>query len=81
MNLNMFYDFMQVLNIKMKHPTKNEYFSMHILFTTIYLLQTQKLNHRNYSEQEISMGNFVQATDHDVHMYKKFGELNLYEFL
>jgi hypothetical protein len=23
MNLNMFYDFMQVLSIKMKHPTKN----------------------------------------------------------
>jgi hypothetical protein len=39
---------MQVLNGTMKHSTKNEYFPMHIIFTTIYLLQEQKLNHRNY---------------------------------
>jgi hypothetical protein len=50
MSLNIFSDFMQVLNIKRKHSTKNEYFPKHILFTTIYLLQEQKLNHRNYSE-------------------------------
>jgi hypothetical protein len=31
-------DFMQDLNIKRKHYTKNEYFSKHILFTKIYLL-------------------------------------------
>jgi hypothetical protein len=43
-------DFMQVLHIIYKHLTKNEYFSMHTLFSTIYLLQEQKLNHRNYSE-------------------------------
>jgi hypothetical protein len=36
-NLNMLYDFMQVLNIKRKHPTKNEYFTKHVPFTTIYL--------------------------------------------
>jgi hypothetical protein len=35
MNLNMFYDFVQVLNINRKHPTKNEYFPKHIEFTTI----------------------------------------------
>jgi hypothetical protein len=39
MNLSMFSDFMQVLNIKRQYSTKNEYFSRHILFTTIYLLQ------------------------------------------
>jgi hypothetical protein len=32
---------------------------MHILFTTIYSLQKQKLNSRNYSKQEIFMRNFV----------------------
>jgi hypothetical protein len=32
------YNFMQVLNSMEKHPTKNEYFSKHILMTTIYLL-------------------------------------------
>jgi hypothetical protein len=37
-NLNMLYDFMQLLNINWKHPTKNEYFSSHIIFTTIRLL-------------------------------------------
>jgi hypothetical protein len=31
-------DFMQVLDSLWKHPTKNEYFSKHILFTIIYLL-------------------------------------------
>jgi hypothetical protein len=49
MNLNKLYDFMQVLNGIRKHPTKNECFPMHILFTTIYLLHKHKLNHGNYS--------------------------------
>jgi hypothetical protein len=39
MNLNNISDFMQVLNIKSKHPTKNDYFFNHTLFSTIYLLQ------------------------------------------
>jgi hypothetical protein len=50
MNLNMLSDFMQVLNINRKYATKNEYFPMHILFTTIYLLQEKQLHHRNYSK-------------------------------
>jgi hypothetical protein len=50
MNLIMLFDFMLILNIKRKHSTKNEYLSRHILFTKIYLLQEQKLNHNNYSE-------------------------------
>jgi hypothetical protein len=49
MNLTIHSDFMQVLNIKMKHYTKNEYFSKHNLFTTIYLMQEQKLNPNKYS--------------------------------
>jgi hypothetical protein len=46
MSLNKFYDFMQVLNIKRKHYTKDEYFPKQILFTIIYLLQEKKLNHK-----------------------------------
>jgi hypothetical protein len=58
MHLIMFSDFIQVLNSIRKHTTKNEYFSRHIIFTTIYLLQEQKLNPRIYSEQELNMSNF-----------------------
>jgi hypothetical protein len=43
------FDFIQVLNIKMRLSTKDEYCSTHIQFTTIYLQQEQILNHRNYS--------------------------------
>jgi hypothetical protein len=46
-NLNMLYDVIQVLNIKRKHSTKNEHFSQHALFSTIYSLQKKKLNHSN----------------------------------
>jgi hypothetical protein len=78
MHLIMFFDFMQVLHIRSRHPTKNEYFPMHILFTTIYLLQEQKLNHSNYSEQEINMRNSVQATENYIHKYEKFGYLTCF---
>jgi hypothetical protein len=66
-------DFMHVPNIK-KHSTKNECFPKHIPFTTISLLQKQKLNHRNYYEQEINMEKFVQVTEHNMHMHAKEGE-------
>jgi hypothetical protein len=81
MNLNMLSKFMHVLNSTMNHSTKNEYFSMSVLFTTIYLTQEQKLNYINYYVHEINMRNFVQDTEHDVHMYAKFGYFNLYGFL
>jgi hypothetical protein len=71
MHLIIFYDFMQVIHIKRRHPTKNEYFPRHILFTTIYLLQKHKLNHTNYYKQEINIRNFLQATEDGVHMYEK----------
>jgi hypothetical protein len=48
--LTLFYDFVHVLHSIRKHPTKNEYFPMHTLFTIIYLLQDQKLNPRHYYE-------------------------------
>jgi hypothetical protein len=58
--LILLYDFMQVVNVNVtrKHSTKNEHLSRHILFSTIYLLQEQKLNHNNYSEQENKYGQF-----------------------
>jgi hypothetical protein len=59
MNPNMPSEFMQVLIIKRVHYTKNDYFSTHTLFSTIHLLQGQRLNSRNYSKQEIIMSNFV----------------------
>jgi hypothetical protein len=49
---------MQVLDINRKHCTKNEHFSMHILFTTVSLLQEDKLNPNKYSEKKINIGNF-----------------------
>ncbi len=54
----------------MKHPTKNEYFSKHILFSTIYLLQEHKLNPRNYSKKEIIIINFLQAKEYEMIMYE-----------
>jgi hypothetical protein len=74
-------NFMQVLNSRRKHHSKVVYFPKHILFIIIYLLQEQKLNIRNYSEQEINMRNFIQATKHDIHIYAKFGYLDVYRFL
>jgi hypothetical protein len=35
MSVNKLYDLMKVLNSIRKHPTKNECFPMHILFTKI----------------------------------------------
>jgi hypothetical protein len=79
--LNVFPDFIQVLDIIKKHPIKTQHFSKHTLFTTIYLLQEQKLNHINYFEKELNIRNFVQSTERDVHMYAKFGGFTFYIFL
>jgi hypothetical protein len=65
----------------MKLSTKNYYFSKHILFSIIYLLQEQKLNPRNYSKQEIIMNIFVEDTIYKVYMYAKFRCLGAYRFL
>jgi hypothetical protein len=59
MHLIMLFDFMQVLNSARNVYTKNYYFPKHILFTTISLLQKQRLNPRNYCKQEIIMKLFV----------------------
>jgi hypothetical protein len=74
-------DFMQVLHNIYKHLTKNKYFSKHIVFTTIYLLQEKKLNPRNYSGQETIMRIFVQANYHDVHMHAKIQCMNMNRYL
>jgi hypothetical protein len=65
-------DFIQVLNSARDVYTKNYYFSMHNLFTTIYLLQKLKLNPRNYSKHEIIMKLFVSATGNDMNARAKF---------
>jgi hypothetical protein len=41
MDLNMFYDFIQVLHSKRRLSTKDDHFSKHILFSMIYLLTYQ----------------------------------------
>jgi hypothetical protein len=41
----------------------------------------KKLNHRIYSKQDKIMSNFVQATNHDVHMYAKLEYLGIYRSL
>jgi hypothetical protein len=48
-------DFIQVLNSAMKFYIKNEHFSNHNLFSTIYLLQKQILNFINYFIQALIM--------------------------
>jgi hypothetical protein len=48
-------DFIQVLNSARDVYTHNHYSSNFKLFSTISLLQNQRLNPRNYSKQEIIM--------------------------
>jgi hypothetical protein len=51
---------MQGLNSRREFSTKNYYFSMHILFSIIYLLQGQELNPKIYSKQELIMELFYK---------------------
>jgi hypothetical protein len=81
MNLTRIHYFLQVLGIKMDHTTKDDYFSKHIQFTTIYLQPKQRLKHNNYSEQKINMSYFVQATEYEMNMHAKFQYLNMHRFL
>jgi hypothetical protein len=55
----MLYDFMHVLKSARDIYTKNYYFSNSKIFSTISLLQKQRLNPGNYSVQEIIMKLFV----------------------
>jgi hypothetical protein len=71
MVLTKLYDFISVLYSTRKHWVKNEYFTMHNLFSTIYLLQEQKLIPNKYSQQEINMSNFVQANGYHMSMHRK----------
>jgi hypothetical protein len=52
-------DFIQILNSARDVYTKNHYFPKHNLFTTISLLQKQRLNPKTYSKQEIIMKLFL----------------------
>jgi hypothetical protein len=53
-------DFIQVLHSSRKVYTKNYYFSNSKLFSTISLLQKQRLNPRTYSKQELIMERFYK---------------------
>jgi hypothetical protein len=44
-------------------------------------LKEYKLNHRNYSEQEINMSNFIQTNEYDMIMYEIFQCMNMHVFL
>jgi hypothetical protein len=55
----MFSDFIQVLHNEREVYTKNYYFYNSKLFSTISLLQKQRLNPKNYSKQELIMELFV----------------------
>jgi hypothetical protein len=46
MKLTRIYDLTQVLHIKRRLSTKDEHFSKYILFTMIYFLTKQGLNHK-----------------------------------
>jgi hypothetical protein len=78
MHLIMFSNFILVINNIRNHPTKNECFCVCILFVIIYLLHKQKLNHENYSEQELNMGKVLQANEYYVHMYTKLQDVCKY---
>jgi hypothetical protein len=69
--LIIFSDFIHVLYSARKLYTKNQYFSNHKLFSTISLLQKQRLNPRNYSKQALIMELLVEATDNGMHMHAK----------
>jgi hypothetical protein len=55
----MFSDFLQVLHSARKLYTKNQYFSNPKLFSTISLLQKNRLNPGNYYKQQLIMELFV----------------------
>jgi hypothetical protein len=68
-------------NSAKEFATKNYYFPMHILFTTIYLSQEHELNPKIYSKHKLIMSIFVQATDHEINMHAKIQYLILHRFL
>jgi hypothetical protein len=43
-----------------------------ILYLLQFILQEQRLNPRNYFEQEINMENFIKAKEYGNNMYEKF---------
>ncbi len=81
MNLNMPSDFMQDIIIRKYLSRMNIFLCIFYLLQFIYLLLEQKLNHRNYSKQEIIVNIFVQTTEHEILMYAKFGEYNYFIYL
>jgi hypothetical protein len=80
MNLTRVYDFLQILHIKRGSLPKMIIFPL-MQFTTIYLLQKQKLHYNKYSEHEINMIYFIPATKNDMNMHAKIQCMNMHVFL
>jgi hypothetical protein len=57
--LIMFFDFTQILHSARNFYTETQHFSHYKSFSTISLLQKQRLNHINYSKQELIMELFM----------------------
>jgi hypothetical protein len=76
-------DFIQVLNTARDIYTKNYYFSNSKLFSTISLLQKQRLNPRIYSKQEIILKLFLRSTGDDMNMqnFRLFASIDICEQL
>ncbi len=77
----MFFDFIQVLHSTREFYTKDQYFSNPKLFSTISLLQKQRLKPGNYSKQEIIMKLFLWATGNDMNMHAKFQIIRKHRYL
>jgi hypothetical protein len=77
---NLFFlpEFLQVLYITRKFPTKDYYFSKYIQFSIIYLILEHNLNTRNYTRQELMIEIFVLATDHDMNMHAKIQSVKMH---
>jgi hypothetical protein len=54
---------------------------MYIPFSTIYLLQEQRLNPRNYSNQKLITEIYVRTTANDMNMHAKIQSLSKYKYL
>jgi hypothetical protein len=56
-------------------------FFSHRLFSTISLLQKQRLNPKNYSKEELIMELFLYPTDKVMHMHAKIQSITKCRYL
>jgi hypothetical protein len=73
--LILFSDFIQILHSARKFYTKNYYFYNSKLFSTIALVQKQRLNPKFYSKQELIMELFVWASVNAMNTSEKIQDI------